>query len=183
MTSISEIGGLYQSTPENLKDAATKAFMYACDKQFSKLLQRAEKVKVWCAIQNVDEKCLDLLAAENRVQYYDTSLSLETKRQLVLNSFIWHMYAGTPGAVEELVQAVFGEGMVQEWFEYDGEPFHFKISTNATLTPEINEIFSTMIEKVKNTRSIMEPIIISRKSELEIYTGMVSMKYSKTIIT
>ena len=182
MIKISEIGGLYQSTPENLRDAHTKAFMYACDRQFAKLLERAERVKVWCAIEQVEEKYLDLLAAENRVHYYDAALPPETKRQLILNAFIWHMYAGTPGAVEELVQAIFGDGKVQEWFEYGGKPYRFKILTNATLTPEINENFSMMIEKVKNVRSLMDSIIISRKTEQNIYTGIVSRSCSKSVI-
>ena len=75
MTSISDIGGLYQSTPDNLRDAQTKAFMYTCDKQIAKLLTFAEKAKVWCAVETVDEKFLDYLAAECRALLYNSSIA------------------------------------------------------------------------------------------------------------
>ena len=39
MINITDVGGLYQSTPVNLRDAKTKAFMYACDRQIAKLLE------------------------------------------------------------------------------------------------------------------------------------------------
>lgn len=81
------------------------------------------------------------------------------------------MTAGTPAAVEELVAIVFGEGEVSEWFEYGGEPYWFKIRTNALLTEDMTTYFSEMIRRVKNTRSHIEAIEIHRTIEQTLYAG------------
>ena len=86
MINITDVGGLYQSTPVNLRDAKTKAFMYACDRQIAKLLERSKKTMVWCAIENVDEKYLDYLAADCRALFYNSSLSADVKSCLLYTS-------------------------------------------------------------------------------------------------
>lgn len=85
------------------------------------------------------------------------------------NAIVWHMSAGTPAAVEELITAVFGEGTIQEWFEYDDEPYYFKIKTNAQMTENMNAQFSSMLRKVINTRSHIRAIEIHRENNQIIY--------------
>ena len=65
----------------------------------------------------------------------------------------------TRAAVEELITSVFGEGRVEEWFDYGGEPFYFKVYTNATFTEDMISKFDNMLEKVKNTRSKLETVV------------------------
>jgi len=135
MISLSEIGGLYQSIPANLKDARTKAFAYACDRQIERLLKCAEKTRVLCDIENVDEKYLDYLEADSRALFYHSELAPDVKRELIINSPYWYMKLGTLTALEEIVTTVFGEGKVEEWFQYGGEHYHFRIHvTNANVT-------------------------------------------------
>jgi len=172
MISIFDIGGLYQSTPENLRDARTKAYMYACDKQIRKLLACAENAKVWCAIENVDEKYLDYLAAECRALLYDSSFPENAKRKLIANSQYWHAKLGISSTLEEVVNSAFPDKdtFVLEWFDYGGKPFRFKLLTDADMDQESRDEFFRMISEVKNARSILDGFDIYRKLLLELHS-------------
>lgn len=168
MTNLSEVGGLYKSTPENLKDARTKAFMYACDKQIEKLCERSNKAMVWCAIENVDERYLDYLAADCRTLFYNSSLSADVKRKLIANSQYWYMKLGTSAAMEEMINIVFSnnETTVEEWYTYAGEAFHFRIAVSSKVTTiEIAE-FLKYINEVKNARSIFDYLVLQSSNTL-----------------
>lgn len=182
MISLSEIGGLYMSVPDNIKDAQTKAFMYACDRQIKKLLEYAEKVKVWCAIDSLDEGYLDYVAADIRPLFYESTLAPDIKRKLIANSQYWHMKLGTSAAVEEMINTVFGKGKVQEWYQYGGQPYYFKILTDAPMNPESIKQFQEMIARVKNTRSLLDTIEFNRILEICLYSCGICIAESYTNI-
>ena len=74
----------------------------------------------------------------------------------------WHGIAGTKAAVEELASSIFDTCEVQEWFEYDGEPYKFRIIVGAQERAENVERFTTLLEKAKNLRSHLESVSILR---------------------
>lgn len=83
-------------------------------------------------------------------------MNLETKRNIIKRTLLWHTKAGTPSAVSELVEIVFGEGRTVEWFDYTEGPYTpgtFDIITNARMTEEMANYFLSIIQRVKNTRS------------------------------
>ena len=140
-------------------DAKNIALGYALQGAMRRLLEYSRTTSVYAAIDAADDDVLDMLAAELDTQYYDVLLDVEAKRKLVKNTLIWYGKAGTPAAVEELITSVFGEGRVEEWFDYGGEPFYFKVYTNATFTEDMISKFDDMLEKVKNTRSKLETVV------------------------
>lgn len=144
---------------------------YAIEKAMQRFLEYCRNTSVYAIIDIARDNVLDMLALELGTQYYDDSLDIATKRRLVKNSLIWYMTSGTPAAVEELVAAVFGEGEVKEWFEYGDDPYYFKVITNAIMTPEINDEFLSMLEKVKNARSHIRSIEIIRTTEQNAIIG------------
>lgn len=166
-------GQLTDIMPGNIsKKPEVKALSYALQQACRLLYRYSRRLYIYSNLDEQPEDVIDLLASELRTQYYRSTLDIDTKRRLVKNTLIWYMSAGTPQAVEELVEAVFGEGEVKEWFEYGGEPYWFKIITNAMLTEDMNTFFSVMIRRVKNTRSHIEVIEIHRTVELTIYAGV-----------
>lgn len=166
-------GQLTDILPGNIGNKPEVQALSFALQQATQLLSRfTNRVYIYTAIDQQPDEVLDLLAAELRTQYYRESLDIGSKRRLVKNTLIWYMKAGTPEAVEELVAAVFGEGEVKEWFEYGGDPYKFKIKTNAMLTPEMSDFFSIMIKRVKNTRSYLEAIEIHRTVDQPLYTGV-----------
>lgn len=159
--------------PNYSADPEVQALSYAIREGTRLLYQYTQLIYIYSNIDALPEKALDLLALELRTQYYDDELPIESKRSLVKGTLIWYTKAGTPEAVEELIAAVFGEGSVKEWFEYGGDPYYFKVITNATMTPDMMDTFSELIRRVKNTRSHIEAIEIHREVDFPQYAGTV----------
>lgn len=152
-------------------DPKITALGYAIQKAMQRFLSYSQTTSVYSTIDSADDSVLDMLAAELDTQYYDATLDLTTKRNLVKNTLIWHMTSGTPAAVEELVAAVFGEGEVKEWFEYGDDPFYFKVITNALMTENMSDQFTAMLDRVKNARSHIRAIEIHREIMQPFYSG------------
>lgn len=175
---------LIQILPDTIKkDPELKAISFSIANTVKKLIRYADSISTYAVIDVLPERILDLMAIENRVSYYDETMEVEKKREIIRNAMRWYEKAGTPKAVEELIQIVFGEGKVLEWFDYGGKPYRFKIQTNASMTPEVEKKIRKMIKSVKNTRSHLESIEIIRKIELDIYVGSSFSSYKKSIIT
>lgn len=166
-------GQLTDIMPWNIvKNPEVKALSYALQQSCRLLYQYSKRLYIYSNLDEQPEEIIDLLAAELRTQYYSNTLDVRTKRQLVKNTLIWHMTAGTPAAVEELVSVAFGEGEVKEWFEYGDKPYFFKVLIDAIFTPNMDSFFTINLQKVKNTRSHLRAIEIHRTVKLEIYAGM-----------
>ncbi|EFV78942.1 hypothetical protein HMPREF1013_00826 [Bacillus sp. 2_A_57_CT2] len=121
---------------------------------------------------SIPEHLLDMIAYEEHVDFYDSSLSIEQKRELIRRSYFFHRKKGTPSAVEELIQLLFGEGVVQEWFEYDGMPGYFKVvTTNTAVTEELADQFVRALDSVKRKSAWLEKVEISQTESMNIYFG------------
>lgn len=142
--------------PDNLKSNEVIAFSYAFKRACRYVLDRVERIELYTNIDKLPENILDYLALELRTQYYDEKLDITVKRELIKNTLPWYMKAGTAAAVSELLTTVIGSGSVQEWFEYGGKPYMFKITTKEQLTRENMEKFAAMIDNVKNARSKLD---------------------------
>ena len=143
-----------------------KSISYALHMAIIRMLEKAAGVGSSCDIDHLAESTLDYLAVETRAMYYDQSTDIKTKRSIIKNTLKWYMQAGTPGAVEELVQVIFGEGEVVEWWNYEDDNKirgTFDIVTNARQTPDQLERLESIIKKAKNTRSHLRSIKTHRE--------------------
>lgn len=169
---------IVQILPEVLRKLPeVEALSFAISNQIKKLLDEMEVIGMYAAIDKLPGKLLDILALELDTQYYDETADLETKRTLVKSTLAWYQSAGTPAAVEELVQAVFGDGEVIEWFEYGSRPYYFKIKTSASVTGDELEYFAKMLKNIKNVRSYLEKIEIERQITQKVYYAATTSKY------
>lgn len=172
-----------QILPDYLSgNAEVQAMSYAISQGIKRLIDCCNNIGVYAVVDTLPEYALDMLAVELDTQYYDTSFSVEVKRGLIKNTLVWYLKAGTPSAVAELIAAVFGEGEIQEWFEYGGKPYYFKIMTNATITTDGIQYLLSMIERVKNARSHVEQIIIVREINEPIMAGCAMRSWIYNII-
>ncbi len=176
-SSIGAILPVYLSrTPE------VQAISYAMARQIKKMCVRMEKEKVYIAIENLSEDVLDLLAIEMRSQYYSDAMGMREKKEIIKNTMKWYMKAGTTSAVKEMVNVIFGEGRVVEWFDFkEGEkiPGTFEIETEAGLTTEIMAEVSEKIKNVKNTRSHIRRVKTLRADKGTVRVGSGIFVYSK----
>lgn len=155
-------------------DPKVKALGHAINKAMQRLIDYCQNISIYTAIDTVPEQVLDLLAVELNTQYYDDSMNIETKRVLVKNTLVWYMNTGTPASVEEAVAAVFGNGEVEEWFDYGGEPYHFKVYTSTiNSTDEMIQQLTEIISKIQNARSHLEEVIVEVMQQLHLFNGCV----------
>ena len=122
-------------------------------------------------IDNVSEKIIDYLACEYRTPYYDETLDLKTKRNLVKSTMLTYQKIGTTNIIKEYLNTLNEETDVAEWYDYDGQPYNFKIFLNISENREVEEKLLTdiknKIEKIKNVRSSLEAIEILNSSNYD----------------
>lgn len=155
--------------------SADKQILASCeaiDLEIRKLQRTIQKLYILPSIDTLEDDRVDLMAQQFDAPYYDPTLPLGTKRQLVKNAINWHKKKGTVAAIEEVVSTIFGESTVEEWYEYGGEPHHFRITTTNISTDEtfINK-FKEAAEHIKRKSSWLDEVIVLLASELGIYIG------------
>lgn len=151
-----------QILPYNLSSQTqTRALAYAIGIQVDKLLVMAERMVIWADLDRVPEQLLDYLAAELRTPAYSADYPVETKRTLVRQSLLFYATMGTPGAVDRLIQTIFGSGQIEEWYQYGGEPHHFRAAIGAsrvTIGPAELDAFRRVLSSVKRLSSWLDSI-------------------------
>ena len=165
---------LIDIVPSNIVDDETKAFMHAVDHVIiDKIYPAILKLRIWSDIFNADSNLLDYLAAESRTQYYDENLSDDIKKNLINNTLMWYQKAGTNHAIKELIGIIFGDGDIQEWDAYNGNPYHFKIVTdNPNITDDDIDQFNAIIKNVKRKSTILDKLEISMSASMNLYMGI-----------
>lgn len=147
---------------------------YALKQGIRLILDKVDMTRTQAMIESLPEKILDVLAVELRTPYYQEDMALEKKRDIIKRTLLWHLTAGTPSAMRELIEIVIGEGVIVEWPDFDEPPYTpgtFDILTNVQITEEIVTQFIAIIERVKNERSHLRRLHIHRRSDAHWYIG------------
>ena len=158
--------------PENLlADEKVYAAAKAVDDELQRLIASCVEVLHLPRLDELPEEVVDLLAWEWHVDFYEPSADIATKRQLVRESIAWHRIKGTKAAVEKMARTVFKGGVVTEWFEYGGEPYHFRIDVlNApNMTEERRGRLLAVVNASKNTRSWLDELRFRREAQNDMY--------------
>ncbi len=169
--------------PESLNRDNLREVAQVIDEKMHELDMLSEIVCLYPRIDELSSELVDALAIQFHVDFYDTTLSLEKRRELVKNSIRWHMKKGTKSVVQELVETVFDSGVVSEWFEYGGAPYHFRVTlqNESDITPEKLALVAKVANAVKNVRSWLDGIGFKRETTGRTYYGgapYIHKKYS-----
>lgn len=97
-------------------------------KLFEQLSSEIKAVKNLANPDLCDAKYLPFLAYAFKVEFWDENLSEDKKRALIKKSLDLHRHKGTIWALEQVFEALKIEAEVKEWFDYAGEPYHFKVN-------------------------------------------------------
>ncbi len=167
--------------PPSLKeDENLKALTEALDKQLQKIEEQIINVLILPRIDQInDSEILDPLAWQFHIEGYELAQSLEEKRNLIKRAIELHRYKGTPYAIKEVLKALGLEGNIKEWFEYGGEPYHFRVevySKNKFIDRETEEKLLKLIEEYKNVRSRLEKVSIGYSigdAYIHLYAGFI----------
>lgn len=153
-------------------DRNAKAFAYAVQSQIIAVSHNIAHARLYSRIDNLAEEVLDELAWQFNVVEYRADYDISIKRELIKGCMELHYKRGTLGAVEDAVQKIFGDATVEEWFDYGGEPYHFKIRTSNTSASDamVQEV-AKIVKETQSIRSHLEEVIIEIIQSMNVYMG------------
>lgn len=154
-------------------DDAVKGLANAIDKIVPDIADSIRKLSTWDHIDELSHAELDDLAWELNILWYDTTATIDVKRALIKDSDKVYAHLGTKWAVENVIKTYFGDGRIEEWFEYGGEPGHFQVlSSNPSINNERLTEFLNLLSKIKRASAKLDSIILTLDAELVLSTGV-----------
>ncbi|UYF99335.1 phage tail protein I [Halomonas sp. GD1P12] len=131
--------------------------------------------------QECPERLLPWLAWAMSVDEWDAEWSEQQKRNAIDAAVYLHRHKGTAAAVQRAVDLVFDDAEVQEWFDYGGEPFHFRVVSEGAFTSSRDyQRLTRLIESSKNARSWLEAIVIRSRLESGVTVATVTAQGNHT---
>lgn len=113
-------------------------------------------------VDKMPEWRLDEMAWELNIEWYEWTADVDIKRAQIKGAYEYYNRLGTRLAVKRAVGDVYGSGQVEEWFEYGGEPFTFRVYTSDTQAQsEKRDKFLALLNIVKNARSVLDGVFYS----------------------
>ena len=109
----------------------------------------------------------------------------EMKRDWIRKSIPWHRIKGTPAAVLLMAQDAFDAPEILEWFDYGGEPYHFKIRSHGFKHPsEQWPTFWRGLCTAKNVRSWPDNFeLIYNEEPVPVYAGIADLHGGKVEVS
>lgn len=158
----------YDLLPPNLQDANTAALSFAVDRQLREFIDYIPTVLIYANIMGISEKLCDLLAMIFSIRAYNVEFPLDTKRRLIQIALKTSSKKGTASSVREVIGTIHGGAKIEEWFDYGGDPYWFKITVDTTKQGIGEHDYEKLIENVdayKSIRSHMDGITVNLKSD------------------
>lgn len=114
------------------KDKKLRALAQVVADALSARKEEIDLLRIYTQIDNLPEDLLDILAYDFKVDWYGYDYGIEAKRALIKDSFQVHKKLGTSGAVEKALSDIYPGSEIEEWFDYGGLPFFFRIVLDVT---------------------------------------------------
>lgn len=163
---------IHKNLPQSLDKENVQEVAKVVDDTLLSFDKTIAEVLIYPAIDMLGSELINTLAIQMHCDFYDDTLTLAVRRNLVKNSIAWHRIKGTPAAVEQMIQTVYQTGVVEEWFDYGGEPFFFKVNLgDSQITTQKIKNLIKMINASKNVRSWLEVLRFSKSIDITRYLG------------
>ncbi len=166
--------------PSNLlTDSTVSACVKVLDPHMQQIASEIQYCLLISRIDSLSEDVIDLLAWQFHVDFYDADLAITEKRTLVKQSIAWHKKKGTPAAVKYVVSAILSGATISEWFNYNGQPYHFKVTDIEGNLPDSDTVDKLVkaINVAKNTRSWLDGIEFKRNINQTIYYSGIMIEH------
>ena len=143
-----------------LRDRNARALAMAMGAGLRYFLDRcAGGLDVLFELESMPEWRLDERAWEMNILWYDAAASVDEKRQTIADAIDIRRNIGTPEAILQAVNGVFGSGRVEEWPRYGGEPYHYCVYTSNSDALEARAaLFAAMVGVVQSARSVLDAV-------------------------
>lgn len=144
---------LLQLFPENFRDDVDiKCLASAFNTIFPKFIEKIVRIRLFSRIESLNVNECDFMAHELNVDFYEQSWSITQKRNALLKAFYFKIYKGIANVISDYIANVYDSAQVQEWFEYNGLQYHFKIiikNINVAVDQILIDSFYKIIKKLK----------------------------------
>lgn len=159
------------------EDGAVVGLANGTDTVTEELAARIKLLSTWDQIDNMSAAELDMLAKELHISWYDTNAALDVKRTIIKESDMVHAKLGTNWAALRVITAYFGESNIVEWYDYNGEPGHFKIQTlNQSILNSKAQEFMNILNIIKRKSAHLDAIELTSDGQCNINVFMASVE-------
>lgn len=153
---------LLRTLPEVLRnDQKALALATAIASELALLSEQSALASIYTRIDELPEAVLDKLAEDFKVDWWSYDYTPEEKRRTLKDSWNVHRRLGTKYAVETAISAIYPDTQVQEWFNYGGRPYYFKLLIpvdQTALDPSKHSTVLGLVEYYKNLRSVLDEV-------------------------
>lgn len=137
------------------------AMMKALEAGMNYFLEVAQVgLDTWGTPERMPEWRLDELAWEYDI-VYDSNAAIAEKREWIKNAVDFYRIYGTVEGIRQYLLARFTDVEVKEWWEYDGEPYHFKVTVSGEWSQSISAWTVNAINEIKNARSVLDELDVN----------------------
>ena len=132
-------------------------------------------------IDELPESVVNSLAWQLHVDIYSEDMDIAQKRKLVKNAIKDHKYKGTSRTVKSVVEVLLNYAKVEEWFEYKGSPYHFRVngSYGHIVNGDSLQSLVNAINEAKNVRSWLDGILFERQKMVSKHLAMPVVMYKE----
>lgn len=118
------------------------------------------------------EHLLPWLAWAFSVDRWEEAWNVEQKRQIIATAVAIHRRKGTPAAVREVIELIFGGGEILEAWQFGGQPYTFKIATTGQLASVADyQRLIRMVDDTKPARAWLAALQVKRSATLAFTLG------------
>lgn len=183
---IENIDLLALQTRQMQADPTTQGLCAGLNAEIRKLAPEIQKclglLLLYIAPELVTDEAMGIIAYDLKVDWYDDSQPRDARIETILNSKkIYHMI-GTPSALEWAIAPYFRSAIVREWFEYDGEPLHYKIFAQGELSAAQSALLYRVIGSTARLGAVLDAVAMIILSTGTVHTGGQVVARQKVVI-
>ena len=155
-----------------LGDRNGYALAKAIERAFQLAAEAAQRgLEIISDPEKMPEWRLDEMAGELNC-LYDYNGTPEQKRYWIANATYLYTIYGTPKAISSFLEGYFKTVEVEESWQYDGDPFHFRVTVSGSNSEESIAWAQKAIAAVKNVRSILDDVTVDNSGTLILTADM-----------
>lgn len=170
---------ILREIPQNLLvDPRIEHLAQSLQQSVDDMLEWVDKINYRNNLDELPDEIIEHLIWESHITWSEGLALASTREQkinLIRQSVELHRLKGTPAAIDLVCSLLNVNTRMKEWFDYNGEPYCFKLDINVTehgLTENTITLLEELVMEYKNARSYLESINIYLSSRAESYIGI-----------
>lgn len=165
------------------EDSVTLGLATTIATELNNIVCNASLIGIYANIDKMDETLLDILAKDFKINWWRPNASIDEKRYTIKTNWYVHRHLGTKSAIQTAVANFLGKGNVEEWYEYGGEPHHFRImdTDNKRISENLRD-FLNVLSCVQRGSSVLDKITAKIQETQQLYVGLAMRIGKKTIV-